>query len=330
MITAEYIWLDGTPSMPQLRSKTRRVEKDSPLPEWGFDGGSTLQSGIHDSDLILKPVRSYKDPFREEGVLVMCEVLNQDGTPHSTNHRSQLEVSVGATENDMWFGFEQEYTLLTGQKQPVAWAYGRLKPISQGDFYCGVGAYKIYHRDLVDKHFEYCLKAGISMYGLNAEVMPGQWEFQTGPSTALQAADDLWVARYILDRIFEPEFTLVSYHPKPEVGFNGAGCHTNFSTSSMREDYHYCVEAINRLSSRHELHMDEYGEDNHLRMTGDCETSDYDKFTVGETDRSCSIRVPIHVKKANKGYLEDRRPAANIDPYRVCDRLIKSVCLDED
>ena len=329
MITAEYIWLDGNTGMPALRSKTRVVDEDDPLPEWGFDGGSTYQAGIHDSDLILKPVRSYKDPFREKGVLVMCEVLNQDGTPHSSNFRSDLAATAAATHNDMWFGFEQEYTLLDSNAQPVAFSFGK-KPTEQGEFYCGVGAYKVYYRKLVEKHFQYCIDAGVHMYGLNAEVMPGQWEFQTAPSTALRASDDLWVSRYILDRIFEEEFTIVSYDPKPLLGWNGAGCHTNFSTSGMREDYHYIVEAINRLSSRHDAHMDIYGIGNLARMTGDCETSDPDKFTVGDTDRSCSIRIPIGVKKAKKGYLEDRRPAANIDPYRVCDRMIKSVCLDED
>ena len=329
MITAEYIWLDGTPGMPQLRSKTRLVDEDTAFPEWNFDGGSTYQAGIHDSDLILKPVRAYTDPFRFNGVLVLCEVLNQDGTPHNTNFRSNLATTVEATDDDMWFGFEQEYTLLDSDYSPVAWNLGQ-KPTKQGDFYCGVGAFKVYYRELVEKHFQYCRTAGINMYGLNAEVMPGQWEFQTAPTTSLQAADDLWVARYILDRIFETEFTVVSYDPKPELGWNGAGCHTNFSTSGMREDFHHIVEAINRLTSRHEAHMDVYGEGNLARMTGDCETSDPHKFTVGETDRSCSVRIPLNVKKEQKGYLEDRRPAANIDPYRVCARILKSVTLDKD
>jgi glutamine synthetase len=329
MITAEYIWLDGCPIMPQLRSKTRMVGESSPLPEWGFDGGSTYQAGVHNSDLILKPVRSYKDPFRKDGVLVLCEVMNQDGTPHPTNFRSGLAETVSATPDDMWFGFEQEYTLLDSSTRPIAWGFGR-KPTEQGEYYCGVGAYKVYHRDLVDKHFQHCLKAGVNMYGLNAEVMPGQWEFQTAPTTTLQAADDLWIARYILDRVFELEFTCVSYNPKPELGWNGAGCHTNFSTSGMREDFRYIVEAINRLSLRHDAHMAVYGEGNLARMTGDCETSNPDKFTVGDTDRSCSVRIPLSVLKEQKGYLEDRRPAANIDPYRVCDRMLKSVTLDED
>lgn len=325
MRVAEYVWLDGAEDRPRLRSKTRMIGWDE-IPEWSYDGGSTYQADVHNSDLILLPVRTYNDPFRERGIIVLCEVLNQDRTPHSTNHRHELRQ---VCDLDVWFGFEQEYTLLGLSRKPAAFEVGA-NFREQGPFYCGVGAYNVFHRDLVEKHFQACITAGISMHGYNAEVMPGQWEFQTAPKDAVVASDDLWVARYLLDRVFESANLRASLHPKPADGWNGAGCHTNFSTKKMRQSWEGIEEAIQRLSSRHEAHMKVYGTDNHLRMTGDCETSDPSEFSVGSTDRACSIRIPVTVANKKCGYLEDRRPAANIDPYQVCTRITKSIVLDED
>ena len=338
MIKAEYIWLDGTPGLPQLRSKVRIVESadlDS-LPDWGYDGGSTNQSDVHSSDLILHPVRVYEDPFLHpkesdlDSVLVLCEVLNPNGDPHATNTRSILEdTSRRFSDEEPWFGFEQEYTMLNIDGSHLAWDYK--EHTVQGDYYCGVGTGKAYCREAVNKHLDYCLKAGIDLYGANAEVMPGQWEFQTAPLDPLKSCDDLWMARYLLARICESYDIIVSYHPKPKHGdWNGAGCHTNFSTSWMRESWYGILHTIDCLEETHKEHMRVYGIGNELRMTGDCETSDPTKFTMGELDRSCSIRIPSAVAEAQCGYIEDRRPAANIDPYVVCDRILTSVCVEDD
>ena len=331
-IKAEYVWLDGRESpMPHLRSKIRVLEapKKGKLipPQWNFDGGSTYQAGLEDSDTILSPVRVYANPFLEDGVLVLCEVFNQDGTTHVSNTRRELE-SLQGKDAEMWFGFEQEYTLFLDENTPLAWHDG--EPEQQGDYYCGVGTENAFGRDISNTHLDMCLKAGIDLYGTNAEVMPSQWEYQTSPNAPLKAADDLWMSRYILERVTEKAGVFNSFHPKPCKGeWNGAGCHTNFSTKWMRSDYHYVVEAINRLEGRHSSHLEVYGAWNSQRMTGNCETSSYDTFTAGKTDRSASIRIPLATTK-DGGYLEDRRPSANMDPYRVCARLIKSVCLDQD
>ena len=328
-IKAEYIWLDGTEHMPRLRSKTRIIEASGEVPEWGFDGGSTYQADNENSDLTLKPVRVYKDPFREEDdVLVLCEVyVPETGLPHDSNTRDAL-LDMPVTDAPL-FGFEQEYTLFNG-KMPIAWMYNEM-PEPQGDYYCGVGNRVVYARNMVEDHLVKCLKAGVDIYGVNAEVMPSQWEFQTSASDPLKASDDLWMARYILERVGEAFGCTISYAPKPLEGeWNGAGCHTNFSTKPMREGWEAIQTAIKRLKKRHEVHMLCYGADNEQRMTGDCETSDITKFTVGEKDRSCSVRIPAKVAKDKKGYIEDRRPAANIDPYLVCTRILKSVCLDQN
>ena len=331
-IKAEYVWLDGRPSpMPNLRSKIKMVDAvhadDANLPpKWNFDGGSTYQAGLEESDTILSPVRSYNNPF-SEGILVLCEVLNQDDTPHNSNTRREL-VPLESQSSEMWFGFEQEYTLFLDESTPLAWKNG--EPEQQGDYYCGVGTENAFGRDISNTHLDMCLAAGIDLYGTNAEVMPSQWEYQTSPHTALKAADDLWMSRYILERVTEKEGVFNSFHPKPCQGdWNGAGCHANFSTKGMRSDYYYIVEAISRLEPRHKIHMEVYGEWNSQRMTGSCETSSFDTFTAGRLNRGASIRIPLATTKEG-GYLEDRRPSANMDPYKVCTRLIKSVCLDED
>ena len=85
-IIAEYIWIDGTVPLPYMRSKTKIVDDSSDLPIWGFDGSSTNQAQGNDSDCMLKPIYKILDPIRGgNNLLVMCEVLNPNGTPHKTN-----------------------------------------------------------------------------------------------------------------------------------------------------------------------------------------------------------------------------------------------------
>jgi glutamine synthetase len=88
-------------------------------------------------------------------------------------------------------------------------------------------------------------------------------------------------------------------------------------------------DACELLSKRHGEHIAVYGADNHLRLTGHHETCDIDTFRYGVADRGASIRIPRHVANKGCGYLEDRRPAANADPYLVCERIFRTVCLGE-
>jgi glutamine synthetase len=329
----EYLWLDGcTPT--QIRSKTKVVRSfgrdGGEAPVWGFDGSSTEQAEGKNSDCVLKPVRVYPNPLEEGNhSLVLCEVWNVDDTPHSTNTRRLLEETIIDCDHDQnwpideWVGFEQEYTLYENNK-PYGWPdIG--EPPPQGDYYCGRNIGEHISRE----HMNACIEAGVSICGTNAEVMLGQWEYQIGAGGSIHMSDDLWVARWLMERICEKHNLSVSLHPKPIAGdWNGAGCHINFSTLEMREEggYDKIIDACEKLSENPQEHIDVYGQDNDQRLTGLHETCSITDFRYGVSDRGASIRIPWQVEKDGCGYLEDRRPSSNCDPYRVSKKLIETVC----
>ncbi len=347
MIFAEYIWLDGTEPTQGLRSKTRMVSCDMEnpgprdFPDWSFDGSSTSQADGSDSDCALTPVCVAKDPIRGgESYLVLCEVFNADGSPHATNMRAALRavLNAGASDHEPWIGFEQEYTLMKAGR-PLGFPTEGY-PGPQGPYYCGIGADRAFGRDIAETHARNCHEAGLLYYGLNAEVMPGQWEFQIGyrgddrdDPSLLNAADHLWIARYILHRIAEKAGLIASLENKPIKGdWNGAGIHTNFSTLQTRAEggIEAIREATERLSHRHDDHISVYGDGLADRLTGLHETCSISDFKVGNADRAASIRIPLGVELNGAGYFEDRRPGANADPYRVAARLAATVCEIDD
>ncbi|MEO8216838.1 MAG: glutamine synthetase beta-grasp domain-containing protein, partial [Acidobacteriota bacterium] len=299
-ITAEYIWLDGQRPTSKLRSKTKildePVKRVEDLPEWGFDGSSTSQAEGHFSDLKLQPVRIIKDPLHgEDDVLVLCEVLNPDGSVHWSNTRARLrEIDEKFRSEETWFGIEQEYTMFEGN-QPLGWP-DRGFPAPQGGYYCGVGNDEVFGRELVEAHAAACIRAGIKIAGTNAEVMPAQWEFQIGPLPPLEMADELWLARWLLYRIGEDLGISATLYPKPVKGdWNGAGAHTNFSTKKMREKGGIDIvnAAMKKLEQRHDDHMKVYGAHNEERLTGLHETAPIHEFRFGVSDRGASVRIPM-------------------------------------
>jgi glutamine synthetase len=333
-IIAEYIWIDGTQPMSRLRSKSKvlsmAVKSLDDIPNWGFDGSSTMQAESHDSDCLLEPVSYVPDPVRGgNNILVMCEVFNADGSVHVTNKREHLrEVAKKYKKEDVWFGLEQEYTLMDGAK-PYGWPEHGF-PAPQGKYYCGVGADEVYGRAIIEDHMRACLDAGLALSGINAEVMPAQWEFQIGPLGPLEVSDQLWIARWLLYRVAEKYNIGATIHPKPVRGdWNGAGMHTNFSTKAMRSAGGVKVieSAMKKLAKKHKQHLAVYGAYNvEERLLGLYETSHPDKFTYGVSDRGASVRIPMATVHAKKGYFEDRRPAASMDPYQGCAILIETVC----
>jgi glutamine synthetase len=325
----EYIWLDGYEPTPNLRSKTTIKEFDSfptleELPMWGFDGSSTRQAEGHSSDCGLKPVAVYPDSTRKNGALVMAEVMLPDGTPHPTNARATILDDPGS-----WFGFEQEYFFYQDGRPLGFPAEGY--PAPQGEYYTGVGYKNVgdVAREIVEKHLDLCLDAGINHEGINAEVAKGQWEFQIFGKGSKKAADEMWVARYLLERLCEGYDVDIVWHCKPIKGdWNGSGMHCNFSTEYMRskggkEYFEKLMAAFDKFKNEH---IAVYGPDNHLRLTGLHETQSIDKFNYGIANRGASIRVPhSFVNNGYKGYLEDRRPNSAGDPYKIASRILQTV-----
>ena len=187
----------------------------------------------------------------------------------------------------------------------------------------------VYPAELVEIHSDLCLEAGINFEGINQEVASGQWEFQIFAKGAKNAGDQVWVARYLLDRLTEDFGYYIEYHPKPIKGdWNGSGMHANFSNTTLRTcgdqaTYEKICEAFRPLTKEH---ISVYGEFNDQRLTGLHETQSIHEFSFGISDRGASIRIPIGtVESGWKGWLEDRRPASNADPYKVAAIIVKTV-----
>ena len=326
----EYIWLDGYKPTQSLRSKTLvRADFDGTLeavPMWNFDGSSTEQATGGDSDCLLKPVAIHPDPDRASAYLVMCEVMNSDGSPHESNGRATIDDD----DEDFWFGFEQEYFLwdLKTNLPPGFPAGGYPGP--QGPYYCSVGAGSAYGRDCVEDHLDLCIEAGINLEGINAEVAAGQWEFQVFAKGAKQAGDEVWIARYLLERTAERYGLSINYEPKPlgkHLDWNGSGMHANFSNAAMRDvgDESIFTKICEHFSKNIDRHISVYGADNDQRLTGEHETQAIDMFSYAVSDRGASIRIPFTTMQDGwKGRLEDRRTASNADPYKVAAVIIKT------
>ncbi|KAG6449458.1 hypothetical protein O3G_MSEX006058 [Manduca sexta] len=336
-VLATYVWIDG--SGINMRSKDKILHcvpySADQVPPWAFDGSSTGQATTDNSDTILKPAYVYRDPFRcDPHVLIMCEVYQGDGQPAATNNRKYCNdlCNYHAAE-EPWFGLEQEYTMLDMDGWGLGWPKGGGFPSFKYQFsYCGVGAKYVVGRDITEGHGKACLYAGIDFEGTNAEVMHASWEWQIGTSVGIKGADDLWMSRYIMARVAEDFGVDITYHPKPMGLLHpGIGMHHNFSTKRMRSDggFKFIEECIKKLEANHMKHMKKYGNDettNRMRLSGKFETAPFDKFSWGVASRKASIRLQRHVKEKGKGFLEDRRPAGDCDPYLVCGLLMET-CL---
>ena len=357
-VIAEYIWLGGN---NELRSKTKVLHdfrlqslEAKYFPMWNYDGSSTEQAEGLNSELKLKPVAVYYNPFSNQHALansfiVLCETLDKNDKPLPTNTRAAaaelFETHKAKTEKP-WFGIEQEYFLFPLSPDTMRRYHGPNGEIrSQGDFYCSVGATKAYNRAIAEDHMFACIDAGLNISGINAEVAPGQWEYQIGPCEGIKSGDQLWISRWLMERITEKYGVEVAWHPKPLEGFNGSGCHTNYSTLSMRgggkqtngkidvteNGIQYIFDAIRNLAANHKEHMKVYGEDNEKRMSGEYETANFDNFTFDinkSVDRGASIRIGYDTLNKQEGYFEDRRPASNMDPYLVTEKIFTTTVVD--
>jgi len=334
----EYVWIGGDNNP---RAKTKVMDKDvnsiSDLSEWNYDGSSTNQAAGEDSEVIIKPCALFNDPFRRGNhKMVLCDTYRPDGTPVENNHRQWAnKLFDQGLDEEPWYGLEQEYFLMDPNTQkPLGFPKNGF-PNEQGQYYCSAGAQNAFGRQIVEEHLASCVYAGINISGVNAEVAPGQWEFQIGPCVGIEEGDHLWMARYLLNRVAEKHGVIVDLEPKPVKGdWNGSGCHANYSTKNMREGtdnksgLEYIDEAIEKLSHKHMEHMEVYGSGNEQRMTGEHETASYDKFSHGVANRGASIRRGNQTVKDGKGYFEDRRPSSNCDPYLVTGKIFETTILN--
>ena len=334
MLLLEYIWLDA---YGKARSKTKVINniltttklKLDMLPIWNYDGSSTGQASGNNSEVLIKPCCFCIDPFRrnEGNYLVLCDTYNKDLTPHLTNTRfSANELFNKYKELKPMYGLEQEFFI---SKNGVPIGITNNSP-EQKNYYCGTGGDNSIGRNMIEEAFGNCLYCGLSLTGLNAEVAPSQWEFQIC-TTGISAADQLILLRYITDRTLEKYGFNMDLHPKPVKGdWNGSGCHTNFSTTIMREQngYNEILEAIKKLEDKHIIHMEQYGAHNNERMTGAHETSSYSEFSYGVANRGCSVRIPTDTFNKKCGYFEDRRPSSNMDPYVVTSLILETIVLN--
>jgi glutamine synthetase len=346
----EYIWLGGGSDQYfsgfDLRSKTMTLsfvpKSADELRVWNYDGSSTEQAPGADSEVLIKPVALFDDPFRgKPHKLVMCEGFHPvTKEPVKGNNRAACKEAMDkAAALKPWFGIEQEYTLFKpGEEIPLGFPDKGEPKRPQGPYYCGSGDAVAFGRKIVEAHYKACCAAGLTIAGINAEVMPGQWEYQVGPCEGIDSGDHMWIARYIMQRVCEENGVAVTFDPKPRSGdWNGAGCHTNFSTLPMRDPnnagdkegqaYDLILKAIEKLSKKHDEHIAAYGEGNERRLTGAHETAPITQFSSGVANRGCSIRIPRDADTEKVGYFEDRRPASNMDPYTVTRMIVQTTCL---
>ena len=326
---AEYIWLDVH---DKFRSKIRVINDGEEILNWNYDGSSTGQADIDCSEIILKPCKVFNNPLlnNTNHKLVVCSTYNIHDKPLSNNHRHQAEIIFNMNLEDIpWFGLEQEYYMINKHTEKIIGFKPEIGISSTriGKYYCNPIYQDKVTTKIAEQHAIACMNAQIKISGINAEVAPSQWEFQIGPSIGIDAGDDMLASRYLLEKIAATYDVLINYHPKLNILLSGSGMHTNFSTKKMREmnglDEIYRV--IENLKNTHKEDMEKYGKYNNLRLTGSHETANINMFTYGVGCRDSSIRIGYETYKNKCGYFEDRRPAANADPYLVTSSIFSAV-----
>lgn len=340
-----YVFIGGN---KELRSKTKTLPKFTKtrtfnklelgdmrteylvneLPNWNYDGSSTGQADGKFSEIIIKPQRIFKDPFRDGGLLVLCDTYLPNGLPHDTNTRWYAnKIFDDGLDHEPWFGIEQEFFVMKkNTKIPIAFPENGF-PEPQGKYYCSVGSSNCMGRDVLETFYRAALYAGITISGTNVEVAPSQFEYQVGPCTGIESGDHMWMSRYILHRVSELFDVDINFEPKPVKGnWNGSGCHTNYSTKSMRNvgGLSDIVSAIHKLEKHHTHMIPFYGDENNKeRLSGSHETGQWEKFSWGYGDRGATIRVGTDVQKDKMGYFEIRAVSSDVDPWSITGEVFR-------
>jgi glutamine synthetase len=352
-VKMEYLWIDA---FDTIRSKTKvkmfnstdfkklpsefgevgSVEFDKNLiPEWYFDGSSTNQSCEQNSDVILKPKFICLDPFNESNnisFLVLCDTYNSNDTPHKTNKRVECSIiEEQSTRQNPLFGISQEYIICFLDSSIGNNFYQYAK--NESPYYCGIGSNKIAIRNIMNDHLTKCLKAGLHFRGMNTGIEANKGEFQLGELSMTLIGDELWVARYILIRVCElynayPVFESKDIEKYEKYDISKG--YVNFSTNKMRSEngFDNIIETCEKLKLKHKEYLDICGIESTNTNCGIENTNSHcENFNFGVSNRTTSVRIPFNAEKNKKGYLEDRRAPANMNPYVVTSIIVKTTCL---
>jgi glutamine synthetase len=335
----EYIWLgDNKTIAVDIRSKTRVLRASEDVSDWksdtlwNYDGSSTGQAQGNDSEVFLRVVKQFPDPFRDpsKDKLLLCENEKYFANGKKIGcERGKCAMIMEAAKTECpRFGLEQEFFLMDNNtNMPVGY---RVKEEPQGNFYCGTIGSCIPSklRKFYEKFLENCRIATIALSGANFEVAPGQLEFQID-NYGVTCGDHLWMARYIAQRTAQELDCYIEFATRVIEGdFNGSGCHTNFSTASMMAPggWEYIQkQVLPKLEEKHMHHIHRYGPGNTLRLSGKHETASWKHFSWGVGSRDTSIRIPTDTKDKERGYIEDRRPSSAMNPYVVTGMIVQTI-----